>query len=330
MHKFVRNLITEWRKLGLPFRGEGIVVAVSGGADSMSLLLAIQDLTIRKKLELRVTVAHFNHKLRGRESNGDEKFVIETAVSMGLEVIAASSKIKAKGNLEQNARDARYKFLAEAARDSGAKFVITGHTLNDQAETFLMNLIRGSGVDGLRGMKAVRDLNAEVKLVRPLLSWARRDDTEGFCREQGTSYRSDRMNEDEGFTRVRIRKTVLPLLSELNPKVIEALARTSTLIEESANNRAVYPDSNQSGKNPTASLELRALKRLAKPDLYNHLRVWIKEMRGNLRSLELKHIEAVERLIFSRKSGKTVELPGNGVVIKQGGRLTFRHIKVDK
>ena len=324
MHKFVRSLITEWRKLGLPFEGETIVVAVSGGADSMSLLLAIHDLAERKKLTHHVIVAHFNHKLRGSESEADEVFVREQSERLGLEFVSGSARLSKKGNLEQTARAARYKFLAEAADGAGAFAVLTAHTRNDQAETFLLNLVRGSGRDGLAGMRAVRDLGDKVLLVRPLLSRADRTETEEFCREQDVSYRVDRMNDDENFTRIRIRKTILPALAEINPKIVETLARTSGLLRR---------DEQADGRRETdaaQTLKLKPLKVLPKERLYLEMREWLRSSRGNLRSLQLKHIEAIERLIFSPKSGKIVELPGGGRVVKQGGALRFENIKVEK
>ncbi len=230
MHKFVRSLITEWRKLGLPFSGDPLVVAVSGGADSMSLLLAISDLLKRKKLAQRVIVAHFNHKLRGRESDSDEAFVRKCARDLGMEFAAGMRTTKLKGNLEQNARNERYKFLSKIAHESGASTVLAAHTKNDQAETFLMNLIRGSGADGLGGMTPIRKLDERVLLVRPLLSWATRTDTETYASERDLKYRTDRMNDDKAFTRVRIRKVILPMLAEINPRIIDTLARTAELL----------------------------------------------------------------------------------------------------
>lgn len=323
MHKFVRNLITEWRKLGLPFDDATIVVAVSGGADSMSLLLAIEDLVRRKKLRLRIVVAHFNHKLRGKESDADQEFVGVCGRDLGFEFVTAAGKLSTKGNLEQNARDARYDFLSRAASDLGASVVLTAHTLNDQAETFLMNLIRGSGPDGLGGMSKTRQLEESVLLARPLLSWATREETEEYCRERESEFRSDGMNEDEAFTRVRVRRTIIPQLAELNPKIVETLARTAELLRTRDDQTAKRPDIEQ-------PLRLSKLRELSKPELYLELRSWLRVMRGNLRSLNLKHIEAIERLILSPKSGKTAELPGGGSVVKHAGRLEFRNNKVEK
>jgi tRNA(Ile)-lysidine synthase len=325
MHKFVRSLITEWRKLDLPFTGESVVIAVSGGADSMSLLLAIHELIKRKKLTHRVVVAHFNHKLRGRESDADERFVCDEAVRLGFECVTGSSTLPAKGNLEQSARDARYKFLAKTARDAQAFAVLTGHTQNDQAETVLFNLIRGSGPDGLAGMKRVRDLDTGLLLIRPLLSWARRSETEDFCLENEVHFREDSMNSDEKFSRVRIRKTILPQLAEINPKIVETLAQTADLMRRCS--ESTGPVASKADKK---NLLLKELKVLERPDLYATVRSWLASNRGSLRSLQLKHIEAIQSLILSPKSGNTVELPGGGRVVKRGGVLTFKNIKVEK
>lgn len=341
MHKFVRNLITEWRKLELPFSGEIFIVAVSGGADSVSLLLALHDLKERKKLDLRFIIAHFNHNLRGAESDADEEFVKHLTTEFGFELALGHGKISHEGNLEQNARTARYAFLTETAKNLNAHGVLTAHTMNDQAETFLMNLIRGSGVAGLSGMKAVRSLKFQVSssksdeknedetlnlkpfLIRPLLSWAKRIDTENFCRQSEAEYRYDTMNEDMAFKRVRIRKILLPLLMDFNPNIVETLVNTADLLRFEDERPAV--SSQQSVEN----LSLEELKNLTKPALYQTLRKWLGGKRGNLRSLELKHIEAIERLILSRKSGKTVELPNGETVVKQYGKLEFANIKVD-
>jgi tRNA(Ile)-lysidine synthase len=329
MHKFVRSLITEWRKLQLPTGDASIVIAVSGGADSMSLLAAISDLTKRKKLGVRVIVAHFNHHLRGVESDDDETFVGRMAESYGFELEIGTGKLSRKGNLEQNARDARYRFLTDVAKQHGAGVVLTGHTLNDQAETLLINLIRGSGPEGLAGMHRIRDLAEGVLLARPLLGWARREDTEGYCRENDIRFRTDRMNDDTAFTRVRIRKAILPALAELNPRIIETLARTADLLGNNAGDHA--SNSHEAASDdPPAGLRLAEVKSLSKPELYAELRKWLRRTRGDLRSIQLKHIEAIERLIHSRKSGKTAELPGRGAVVKEGGSLVFKNIKVEK
>ena len=322
MHKFVRNLITEWRRLNLPFDGETVIVAVSGGADSTALLLALADLKKRKKLDLEFIAAHFNHRLRGKESNSDEAFVRKLAKGAVFKFYSGSGSLKGTSNLEERARNVRYEFFAKLAKQSKAVLVLTAHTMNDQAETIMMNLVRGTGIDGLVGIRKVRPLEtaSKIRLVRPLLAWAKRTDTENFCLENKVAFRLDAMNEDLTFTRVRIRKSVLPLLAEINPKIVETLSRTAELLQPL-----------DKGKITTVngSIKLADLSDLSKNELYSHLRAWIGENRGNTRGLQLKHIEAVARLVNSPKSGRLVELPGGDSVIKHGGRLDFRHIKLE-
>ncbi|MBK8465666.1 MAG: tRNA lysidine(34) synthetase TilS [Chloracidobacterium sp.] len=341
MHNFVRNLITEWRRLELPVENATVVVAVSGGADSVSLLLGLNELRKASKLNLKIVAAHLNHQLRGVESDVDEQFVKHLTTELGIGLDLHREKIKPQGNLEQNARNTRYAFLAEAARNLNAFAVLTGHTLNDQAETFLLNLIRGSGPEGLGGMRAVRELesvkmrtqedessllpfsSSPLFLVRPLLSWAKRIDTEAFCNEMGIEYRYDTMNEDTAFKRVQIRKILLPLLEDMNPKIVETLANTASLMQG-----VIEPSDSFNETLIEADLSLGELKTLSKPELYGKLRSWLRQHRGNSRRLELKHIQAIERLVFSEKSGKTAELPG-GRVVKSGGKLMYKENKVE-
>jgi tRNA(Ile)-lysidine synthase len=342
VHKFVRSLITEWRRLKMPFADATVVVAVSGGADSLSLLLALHDLRNRKKLDLRIVIAHFNHKLRGRESDADEEFIKEFAAERQFELAIGHGPVGGKGNIEQNARLARYEFLARIAGNLAAAYVMTAHTMNDQAETFLLNLIRGSGFDGLSGMPPVRELRSKggegkgsndppplpysstPLLARPLLSWAERADTENFCREQGVEFRYDTMNEDMSFKRVRVRKMLLPMLKEFNPKIIETLCNTADLMKAAPNSGPKAGETSLMGE--AEQLSIKDLKDLGEGRLNETLRSWVKERRGSLRSVTSKHIDAIGSLIRSGKSGKTVELPGFGVVRKENGRLRFEEL----
>ncbi len=322
MHKFVRSLLTDWRRLKLPFSGETIVVAVSGGADSVSLLLALAELCERKKVTNAIVVAHFDHRLRGQKSREDADLVAGLAAhcGFGFEVGAAVGEfaIARKGNLEQNARRARYRFLGSIREKYSAFAVLTAHTIDDQAETFLLNLIRGSGPTGLRAMRAVNDEfscddddSASMRLVRPMIGWAMRTDTIDFCRSKQIEFRVDPMNSDRRFTRVRIREELIPELKTYNPSIVDVLARTAAMIP--------IPEP------PKTELELRIgdLGELTDEARANVLRAWIKSERGTLRGVGTKHIDAILRLISSRKSGRVVELPGGAQVVKGGGKLKF-------
>jgi tRNA(Ile)-lysidine synthase len=336
MHPFVKGLLTEWRRLTMPFREATIIVAVSGGADSVSLLLALDDLRTRKKLDIRLVAAHFNHKLRGAEADADEEFVRQLTKQLKIEFAAGRGDVPADGNLEQNARLARYEFLRKTALGVKAYAVVTGHTMNDQAETVLMNLVRGSGPGGLSGMRSVRQLwdepgltsekgrETNTLLVRPLLRWAKRLSTEGFCRDMNVGYRYDTMNEDTAFRRVRIRKVLLPLLEDMNPKIIETLSNTALLMQNLVDGQASVHAKNDGD----AALDLEVLRTLNEAERLEYLRTWLNRCRGTARQLELKHIRGVERLAVSKRSGRVAEVPG-GRVVKSGGRLSFEENEVE-
>jgi len=342
VHSFPRSLITEWRRLDLPFSGQTIVIAVSGGADSVGLLLGIEELRKRKKLDLRIVVAHFDHRLRN-DSRSDFEFVQDLAKTHKFELAHGEWPNSPGGNLEQSARDARYGFLLRTAESLGAAFVLTAHTMNDQAETVLMNLIRGSGPEGLGGMHPSRELKLEleeppeseepflpfpappVKLVRPLIRWAKRHDTEGVCRENSVAFTRDPMNEDLNFRRVWIRKVLIPMLQEANPKIIETLCRTAELLRSPGEPLQRPTDSGHL----TGNLDIKHLRTLSNRDLYPVLRDWIRLRRGSLRGIGLKHVDAVADLIRSTKSGRLSEVPG-GAVVKHAGRLEWHPKKAEK
>ena len=325
------------------------MIGVSGGADSVSLLLALSDLQGLGKLDLRLVAAHFNHNLRPGDAAKDEEFVKSLTAAKNIELAIGRGKVSSEGNLEQNARNARYAFLRRTAENLRAAAILTAHTQNDQAETFLMNLIRGSGLSGLSGMKPIRPLadrerdgwndlvaseletflpfsRSQLLLARPLLSWARRKDTENYCRERQVAFRYDSMNDDLSFSRVRVRKILIPLLEEFNPRIVETLCQTAFLIQLE---NVIAEDATPDPLNGD-SLDLEVIRKLERGPLYRTIRRWLEQKRGDLRRLDLKHIEAIERLVLSRRSGKVVELPGGETVSKQDGRLIFGNLKVEK
>jgi tRNA(Ile)-lysidine synthase len=205
------------------------VAAVSGGADSVALLRGLLDAGVGP-----LTVAHFNHRLRGAESDADAEFVRELAARLGLPFRLGGADVRsaaAGDNLEATARRLRYGWLAEAAREAGAVWVATGHTADDQAETVLHRLIRGAGLQGLRGVAAERELRDGIRLLRPLLTVARAD-VLAYLRDLGQSFREDATNIDPAFTRNRIRHELLPLLRTFNPAIVDVLGRLARQADE--------------------------------------------------------------------------------------------------
>jgi tRNA(Ile)-lysidine synthase len=195
------------------------VVAVSGGPDSVALAHTLAGHGI--------VLAHFNHQLRGAESDGDEEFVagLPARLCRVQRVDTAAEAARRGENLEATARDLRYAWLAQVAREIGAAWVAVAHTADDQAETVLFRLLRGTGVEGLRGMAARRPLDGPIDLVRPLLD-VRRHDVLAYLEANGLPYRMDSSNRDTTFTRNRLRRELIPQLEhEYNPALVEALCR---------------------------------------------------------------------------------------------------------
>ena len=335
--RFAQSLLRQWKRLDLPLINANAVVAVSGGADSVALFLSLDELIKSGRLKLEVLVFHLNHRLRGKASAADARWVEALEKNLGYKAVIRSIDVKRRAaktgdNLEQAARRARYEFLEKNALASRANLVLTAHTMDDQAETVLLNLLRGSGGSGLGGIEPVRAISAESKilLARPLLSWAQRQDTEDYCRRQAIEFRTDEMNLDEKFARVRVRRQLLPLMQTFNPKLVSGLARTAELLREdsSALDRGalklleltIEPD-------PAADvgtflrLDLLAAAPLALRR--RALRLWIERCRGDLKRLERVHIAALEGLLLGDRGGRVIELPGGARVARRRGLLQY-------
>jgi tRNA(Ile)-lysidine synthase len=336
---FSHRLLAAWRALNLPSADVNIIVAVSGGADSVALLLAIDELIRMKQLQANIVVAHLDHGLR-TESRADAKWVAELANQLGYEFLTSRLNIGKRAaatgdNLEQAARRGRYEFLAKTAKKKDANLLLTAHTMDDQAETVLLRLLRGSGAEGLVGIEPVRPFDSRSKflLARPLLTWARRTDTQDFCRHRQVDFRSDPMNEDERFARVRVRKQLIPLMESFNGKIVEALARTAELLRDDLtvlNQQAELllragSDGEAGNKAETKAppLNVRVLANAPPSVRRRALRKWISDVRGDLRRLELAHIVGIESLLKGAHSGRTAELPGGGEVVRKQQWLRF-------
>lgn len=213
-------------------RDMSIVVAVSGGPDSLCLLHLLYQFMPRLQLQLRV--AHLDHQLRP-ESADDARFVVQIAASWGLPITVGQEDVAAfarssRMSLETAGRAARYRFLVATTRETGAQAIAVGHTADDQAETVLLRLLRGAGPSGLAGMRPKR-LEAGIPIIRPLLGTTRTE-VEAYCMEQGLVPRYDRSNEAPIFLRNRVRGYILPLLKTYNPSIVAVLGRTARVCAE--------------------------------------------------------------------------------------------------
>jgi len=234
--KFLRKVLGQIRRYKMAGAGERWLLAVSGGCDSMALMHAITLLSRAGHVDIAsLHVAHLNHHLRGEESDRDEQFVRQQAAGLALEVSIGSVDVariaeQSKMSLESAARRERYKFLAQTARRLGCRKIATGHNGDDNVETVLQRIIRGTGIRGLAGIPAIRPLTEEpgetqVWLIRPMLGLRRRE-VEDFVSQQNIEYRIDQSNLSLDYTRNLIRWELLPALREkYNPDIDNALLR---------------------------------------------------------------------------------------------------------
>ena len=304
----VKNTIARY---GMLSRGDTILVAVSGGVDSVVLL----DLLCRLvgALGLRHVVAHLDHGLRGGDSRQDARFVVSLAEKRKLPVILERIDVGRVGQderlgLEEAGRLVRRRFLEETASKVSATRIALGHTLNDRAETLLFNLIRGAGPTGLAGIRPV-----SPPYIRPLIETTR-EEVLAFARSEGLTWREDRTNEDTTYTRNRIRHQILPLLQQLNPRLLDALRRAADLLaEESDALKALLdrPWTDVVVREGEGSVVLRrdVLARLPRELHGLLLRRGIARARGDLQGIEKTHVDALRRLAASPNAHGETHLP---------------------
>ena len=265
------------RRYAMIEAGDHIICAVSGGADSMALLWAMY--LLKEKLGIELSAAHFNHQLRGEESDRDEAFVRDFCNGYGIPLFAGSGHVVAgKKGLEAAARDARYAFL----RSLSGK-IATAHTADDNAETVLMHLVRGTG---LKGLGAISPVSGNV--IRPMLGVTRAD-VEAFLDEYHVEHITDSSNETDAFLRNRLRHHVMPLLKEENPKLAENLsAMALRLRQDEEALRHMASDT---------PLSVAALRQQLPAVRARVLEQFLKEC--GVKEPEAQHIALAESLIFS-------------------------------
>jgi tRNA(Ile)-lysidine synthase len=305
--------------------GETVVVAVSGGLDSMALLDYLAH-SLGHRLVL--VVAHLNHSLRGSESDGDEMFVRDVAARYGLRIVCDRVDVTAVArkrgiSLEEAGREARYAFLAEVAARVAASSIALAHHADDQAETVLIRLLRGSGTTGLRGMNPV---SSDARHIRPFLRVTRHQ-IEEYAAERCLDFRTDNSNTDRSFLRNRIRHELLPLLKEYNPSVVERLNDTATILGHDADLLSTIVDRRwqEVGRRKSGKV-LLDLTAVCKDSVGMRLRLYrhaLVHLSGSLRRISFSHLEAIDRLVFGRMPNGRLHLPSGIRVIRSYGILCF-------
>lgn len=298
--------------------GERVVVAVSGGADSVATLYALNALAAPMKLTL--CVAHVNHGLRATAAD-DEVFVGTLAEQLGLPLHVRRMEPGTIGHrsVEATARVWRYHYLKEIARAAGASKIATGHTLDDQAETILMRLLRGAGWHGLRGVLPVR----EDGVIRPLIQCSR-DEVQRYLHQRGVRWLEDETNWDRRFLRNRIRHFVMPMLAQINPRA----ARTLALVSDHARSdweafRLLVEEKMAVCTNPETALIVPRLRLLDSRVQRPLMHAWLTRCLGDT-AIAATTVERVLQLVRSGKEGEVVVSARTGRVAVEKGRVIFR------
>ncbi|MGC8777226.1 MAG: tRNA lysidine(34) synthetase TilS [Candidatus Caldatribacteriaceae bacterium] len=293
------------RRYSLLVPGDRVLVAFSGGPDSVALTEIL--LRFKEQIPLDVALFHLNHGLRGPEAERDEEFCQAFAKVRGLSIFVKKREVKSfqlkEGlSLEEAARKVRYALLREVAREWGASKVALGHTLDDQAETVLMNFVRGTGLRGLSGMRMRSDI-----FIRPLLTSSRKEILE-FLAEKGIPFVEDSSNRDLSFLRNRVRSVLIPLLEEFNPRFREALLRLSLNVQEEMAAREVRCEVPWEREQDVARIALDFLHSFSGDKRLSVLRDFIEKARGSLWDVARVHLQAVAHIV-EKKRGETA-LPG--------------------
>ena len=296
----LNKLLAFVREQDLICSGDTVICAVSGGADSVALLFAFY--LLKEKLGIQLEAAHFNHNLRGEESDRDEAFVRSFCDRYDIPLHVGSGQVQpGKKGLEAAARDARYAFL-----DGLCGKIATAHTADDNAETVLMHLIRGTGLKGLGGISPVRG-----KIIRPMLKCTRQD-VECFLEEWCLSHIEDSSNETDAFLRNRIRHHVMPLLRQENPKLAENLSQMALRLREDE-----ILLSSQADFETLPTVE--SLKSMPKAQRSRALTAFLKK--SGVKEPEDSHIALAEALVFSENPSAQGRFPGGVIITRNYDRL---------
>jgi len=318
---FLHNFLSSSKEQLEYIRGHNLILGLSGGADSIALFHVLYEL--RSILGINISVAHFDHRLRPESSDQASqlaKYIEQFDVNFYLgSADVAGAALQAKASIEDTARKYRYDFLAACARKENA-LVCVAHNQQDQAETFLLNLARGTGLDGLCGMLPIDRVpgNPDVELVRPFLGIAH-EDIRNYCRLNSLPVIEDPSNLSLDFARNKIRHLVLPTLKQVNQEVVKHIALTTSILQQEKrllDSRALdFLAQHSIIRNNFVSVELIAVMNSPKSLIIRALKMALSQAFGSDEGFGARHLEALYLLARS-KSGNSIDLPGGIRAIK--------------
>ena len=307
MEQFYEKIARAISDYNMINHGDAVVIALSGGADSVSLLCAMKQLS--EQLGFTLSACHVNHGLRGEESDGDMRFCEELCERLGVQLEILNTDVKGfqqkHESLEETARRVRYDFFAKV---SDGKKLATAHNSNDSAETVLLNMMRGTGLKGLCGIPPVRG-----NIIRPLI-YCSRDEVEQFLEENSISYVTDKTNLSDDYTRNKVRHLILPEMLKINPSLLDTISRMEkNLREDNELLEALADEALQSAKSQRG-YKTAVLAQQHKPILRRAIRRML--INGGIEPSALR-IEMAEEIILAGK-GKINPCRGKFVTVKKG------------
>jgi tRNA(Ile)-lysidine synthase len=312
-----QKVLAYMREKGLVSKGEKLLVAVSGGQDSVCLLHILAGL--KQELGIDLHIAHLNHRLRGRDAEADAEYVAGLAKRLDIPATIDSRDVKLyqkqhRLSLEEAAREVRYDFLSAVAKKAGAHKVAVGHTSDDHIETLLMHLVRGSGINGLRGLIPATKLKTSggsLAVIRPLLCLSRRD-TVAYCRARRLKPRLDASNLSVEPLRNKVRHHLVPELKKYNPQISQVLVRLSRTATDDlafidAEARRIM-DTVCKVEKDSVAIEKKSFLALPPAIQRRLLRLSVESLLGSLKDIEAGHIEDIMESL-EKPAGRVLELP---------------------
>lgn len=326
-HTFIKRVKDTVKQYAMLNKGDRVLVAVSGGPDSVCLLRVLLDM--RRALGIEIVVGNMDHALRGKESASDSRFVKELSRKLEVEFVHKKVNVRRTGkkgtSVEERAREKRYEFLTETAVRKNCNVIATGHTMDDQAETILMRLIYGSSTTGITGIPPVR-YQGLYRIIRPLIRVEKRD-VLSFLKKVGLEYVEDSSNLDKKFVRNNIRYEVLPFLEKYNPRLKRTLVNLSDAVREDSlfvsREKEKYINSHINTKGAADSIKIKDIMlqpKTLRKELFKEL---FKKAGGNVKKLTYRHWMDMDYFLRTAVKNKSLNFPGKVKVIKTKDEIVF-------
>lgn len=326
------KVLTTIQKYNLIQRNDKVVVGVSGGPDSMTLLNVLNEL--KKELDIQIYVAHINHMLR-EEADSETRYVQDFCQKIGAECYIKKIHIEEEAKTQKigtelAGRNARYSFFEYVAQKVGANKIATAHNANDNAETVLMNLMRGSGISGLKGIEKIR----EGKIIRPIIECTRKE-IEAYCEEKKLNPKYDKTNAENIYTRNKVRNLLIPYIEkEFNPNIIESLNRLSTIAAKEdeyfhKNVDKLFKELQIVGDNIDTNMVVLNLKEFNKLDdvIKSRLILYtISKLLGSSQGIEKIHIEDIIKLCKNNIGNKYLTPNKNIKILVKKSKIFFMRV----